>query len=205
MNKIYVARHGQDLDNEKGILNGHRDKALTKIGREQAKNLAFKMKKANISLDKIYSSPLKRAYQTAKEVKKIFRLNSIEILDLLVERDFGSMSGKKIADIKKLCSPHILKTKTISYLLKGEGIETFPQTLKRAQKVIKIINDKHQNKSLLLLTHGDFAKMLYAAYYNIHWKEALSNFHFGNSELLILDSKLKAKDSLIFNQKQYNL
>ncbi len=156
-------------------------------------------------MDKIYSSPLKRTYKTAEEIKRIFNLNSIEILDLLIERDFGIMSGKKISEIEKLCSPHILKTKTITYFLEAEGAETFPQTLKRAQKVIKIINDKHQNENILLLTHGDFAKMLYAAYYNIHWKEALSSFHFGNSELLLLEPGLKAEDSLIFNQKQYNL
>ena len=42
MMKIYLARHGQDKDNENGILNGHRDTALTELGLSQAKEIAEK-------------------------------------------------------------------------------------------------------------------------------------------------------------------
>jgi hypothetical protein len=36
------------------------------------------------------------------------------------------------------------------------------------------------------VTHGDFGKMLYAAFYNLDWQDVLRQFHFGNSELLLL-------------------
>ncbi|NBP56674.1 histidine phosphatase family protein [bacterium] len=32
MTKIYIIRHGQDQNNANGLLNGHRDTALTEIG-----------------------------------------------------------------------------------------------------------------------------------------------------------------------------
>ena len=74
---IYVARHGQDLDNSNGILNGHRDEPLTELGRQQAMDVANKMKKAGFALSTscissskilsaIYSSPLQRAHETSK-------------------------------------------------------------------------------------------------------------------------------------------
>jgi broad specificity phosphatase PhoE len=37
MLKLYLARHGQNLDNANGILNGHRDEPLTKKGMEKAR------------------------------------------------------------------------------------------------------------------------------------------------------------------------
>ena len=38
--EIYIARHGQNQDNAKGVLNGHRDLPLTDLGRAQAVDLA---------------------------------------------------------------------------------------------------------------------------------------------------------------------
>lgn len=64
--KIYIVRHGQDQDNANGLLNGHRDTALTEIGIEQANQIATKIQEANLVFDKIYSSPLQRAYRTAE-------------------------------------------------------------------------------------------------------------------------------------------
>lgn len=68
---IYVVRHGQDEDNANGILNGHRDMPLTELGKEQAKQLAQKIKDTNIVFDKAYSSPLQRAYITGKTITDV--------------------------------------------------------------------------------------------------------------------------------------
>ncbi|HUS26768.1 MAG TPA: histidine phosphatase family protein [Nevskiaceae bacterium] len=37
---LFIARHGQNVDNANGILNGHRDLPLTNVGRKQARQLA---------------------------------------------------------------------------------------------------------------------------------------------------------------------
>ena len=68
MLKIYLARHGQDEDNSKGLLNGQRDTPLTSLGLEQARELATKIKEAGITFNKVYSSPLMRAYMTAQTI-----------------------------------------------------------------------------------------------------------------------------------------
>ena len=65
MVKFFVARHGQNVDNENGILNGHRDLPLTALGEEQARILGNFLKDADIAFDRIYSSPLERAKRTA--------------------------------------------------------------------------------------------------------------------------------------------
>jgi broad specificity phosphatase PhoE len=203
MNKIYLTRHGQDEDNALGILNGHRDKPLTEIGIRQAHNLAEIIKNDNIVIDKIYSSPLIRTKQTAEIVAKTNNLE-MEEMPLLIERDFGVMSGQYVKDIEKLCSPDIIKTEKIIYFLNAPQSENFINLLLRAEKILKQINETHQNQNILLVTHGDIGKMIYAAYYNLNWQNVLRQFHFGNTELLLLSPNSKAKNSHISKATQHN-
>ena len=202
MLKIYLARHGQDQDNAEGILNGQRDRALTDIGLQQAHQIADKMKEANLHFDRIYSSPLQRAFKTAEVISQTLGLAAPLKLDTLIERDFGVMTGKPLKDIEKLCAPDILKTEVITYFLSPQGAETFPQLLERAQKVLDFVNSLDGN--ILLVAHGDIGKMIYAAYYNLNWLDILKMFHFGNSELLLLSQDSKPEDAHVFKIEQFN-
>lgn len=203
MLNIYLSRHGQDEDNAKGILNGRRNKPLSALGLEQAKQLAQFIKEKEILFNCVYSSPLIRAYQTAEIVTETLKLAKPIILPELVERDFGVMSGQLIADIKKLCAPDILETETVTYFLKVEEAETFPDLVMRAKKLLALIEEKHADGNILLVGHGDFGKMVYAAYYDIPWQDALRNFHFGNTELVLLTENI-SDFGLIYNPKQFN-
>ncbi len=205
MLEIYLARHGQDRDNARGILNGRRNEPLTEKGVEQAQALAQRIKEYGIKFNITYSSPLQRAYQTAEIIANTLGLQKPEIIDDLTEREFGMMTGKPHTKIGELCFPNILKTETITYFLSPEGAETFPQLIERAKRLLKYLNDKHKDGNILLVSHGDFGKMLYCAYYNLDWKEVLKMFHFGNSALLLMSSNSKAKDVHVFHIQQHNL
>src|SRR3989344_1495568 len=204
MIKIYLVRHGQDTDNAKGILNGRRDEPLSEKGIEQANEVANKIKESGIHFDHVYSSPLQRAYKTAEIITYTLGINRPEVLEDLIERDFGIMTGKPQSSIKGTCSPDILQTETICYFLSPEGAETFPQLIERARKVLSGIKSKHKDGNILLVTHGDFGKMIYTAYYNLDWKEVLTMFHFGNSELLELSEESGPKETHVFKIQQYN-
>src|ERR1043166_6126827 len=189
MLKIYLARHGQNKDNAEGILNGHRDEPLTEKGVEQAHEVADKIKATGIHFDHVYSSPLQRAYHTAEIICNTLGIAKPEILPDLIERDFGIMTGQQQSRIKELCSPDIVETDPITYFLGPEGAETFPQLIERANKVLSEVRARHADGNILLVTHGDFGKMIYAAYYNLDWMNVLKMFHFGNSELLELSAE----------------
>lgn len=149
-------------------------------------------------------TPLQRAYQTAEIVATYIHMKKPEIVDILIERDFWMMSGKNIKDIEKLCSPDIIKTDTIMYFLSPEWAETFPQLIKRANQALEYIQKQRIKGNILLVTHGNFGKMLYTAYYNLDWKDVLMGFHFGNSEVLLLSPNTTAQNAHIFTTKQYN-
>lgn len=204
MLKIYLARHGQDEDNLAGILNGHRDMPLTEKGLEQAHLSAERIKEEGISFDKIYASPLQRAYKTAEIIADTLGLDNPEVLDDLIERNLGVMTGTEIATIEERCAPNILKTETVTYFLKAEGSEDFSQLLERAKRCLEEIRAKHTDGNILLVAHGDIGKMIYAAYYNLDWKKVLEQFHFGNTELLELSEDSTPESSHVFTVEQHN-
>lgn len=204
MIKIYVARHGQNVDNKNGILNGHRDEPLTDLGEQQASLVAEEIKKEGLSFDVVYSSPLQRAFKTAKIISDVSNQPQPIILKELIERDFGIMTGIEANRIEELCSPEIIKTETITYFLNPKGAETFEDLLVRAKKLLDFIKEKHDNQSVLLVTHGDFGKMIYTEFYKLQWEKVLTDFHFGNSEVLYLSEDCDLDKTRLFTSKQYN-
>ncbi len=191
--EIFVARHGQNEDNANGILNGHRDLPLTDIGREQARELGEGILAAGLKFDKVYTSPLSRALETAQIVSNILGIpTKPAVLENLIERDFGSMTGKPIEKIEELCGPDILKTDMITYFLNPEGAEAFPDLMRRAAGVVEEIRDVQPiGSKVLVVGHGDLGKMMYATVAGIEWQQVLKQFHFGNGELIELESMVE--------------
>ena len=162
---------------------------LTKEWVEQAERLAQNVVEQWLMFDAIYSSPLQRAYKTAETVSNKLWIALPIIDELLIERDFGKMTGKPISSIRELCSPDILETEKIVYFLNSEWPETFDMLLERWKSILNKIRSKYNDGNILLVCHGDIASMIYAAFYDIPWKEVLQTFYFANAELLLLENK----------------
>ena len=63
---IYIVRHGQTQLNRKSVLQGRSDHPLNDVGREQAKSVGDAFRDAGIVFDRVYTSPLGRAVETAE-------------------------------------------------------------------------------------------------------------------------------------------
>lgn len=161
------------------------DSPLNNIGREQAGELGDLSRNAGLKFDHIYTSPLRRAKETARIIS--YKTHSPEpvVLNKLIERDFGILTGKRFTDMLKFTT-ELLEPGKPGYFLNGEGVETFPECLKRAESVLGFVEKNHSSGKVLLATHGDFGLMLFAAFHKQPWRNTLLHFHFGNSELLLL-------------------
>ena len=96
--KLYLIRHGQTLWNQEGKIQGKTDIPLNDEGRKQAGLLAEAME--NRPVGAVYSSPLKRAFETASCVAEQKGL-SVVSLDGLREVDFGLWEGITWKEIEK--------------------------------------------------------------------------------------------------------
>lgn len=96
MVELYIVRHGETDTNYEGRINGmSTDKPLNAKGIKQVEELENEIDINNF--DEIYSSPLKRAMQTAE----ILNQGALEIQQdkRLAEADYGSWDGLKEEDL----------------------------------------------------------------------------------------------------------
>jgi broad specificity phosphatase PhoE len=96
--RLILVRHGQSEGNASGILQGRLDFGLTALGRVQAEATARHL--AGLSVDRLLSSPLGRATQTAEPIAAALRL-PIEPEPGLMEYDVGEVSGLSPAEIRE--------------------------------------------------------------------------------------------------------
>ncbi len=139
---IYVLRHGLTDYNLQGKFQGQVDIAINAKGVEQAQKAAQELK--NIKFDFIFSSPLKRALQTAKIVT-----NSEIIVDnRLTERSFGKLEGK-------------YSIENYESRVEEFQIETLENLQHRVYDFLNELTSKYKNCSnILIVTHACIALMV---------------------------------------------
>ena len=98
--KLIFVRHGLSSFNEKGLIQGRTDDSyLTQKGYEQALKSGEAL--SGINFNKIYSSPLIRAAETAKTIQKNLQNENKIIYDNnLLEVDLSKWSGLTMNEIK---------------------------------------------------------------------------------------------------------
>ena len=105
-----------------------------------------------------------------------------------MEREFGILTGKPVLDIPKY-TDKILLSDRVNYFLEVDGAEDFPALLKRGQKILDEIRQKHPDRNVLIVTHGDIGKMIRAAYHRWTWEQGLKTPYFDNTGVLELSEK----------------
>ncbi len=144
-------RHGETLWNEESLIQGHLDTDLSPTGIRQAKAIAEKLVVDKIAA--IYSSDLKRSYETAEYLAA--RTGHKVITDSrLRERSLGIFEGLSMEEVKRKY-PHefnLYKTAGPDYVVPGG--ESRRQQFERAIDCIKNIAECHIGERIVIVTHG---------------------------------------------------
>lgn len=98
--KIALIRHAQTPWNKLKKVQGQADPPLSKEGREQAQKLHKRIASELSQYSVIYSSPMKRALETAKLIQGKSQV-PIKIDNRLRSRNLGLFSGKTLEAIEK--------------------------------------------------------------------------------------------------------
>jgi 2,3-bisphosphoglycerate-dependent phosphoglycerate mutase len=95
---ITFLRHGKSQANEDNVLQGQMDSPLSTEGIRQSQALAEYWSAEGVNFNKIISSPLERAHQTARIISELL-FSPIELVDHWKERAFGEAEGLFYDDI----------------------------------------------------------------------------------------------------------
>ena len=87
---FYYVRHGETDWNRERRFQGQTDIPVNVAGMEQAKAASDRISSVNIKF--IYSSPLRRALETAKEFQAVLKCD-LEVIDNLAEANLGVCEG----------------------------------------------------------------------------------------------------------------
>jgi broad specificity phosphatase PhoE len=148
MEKIYFVRHGESEANvERKFAGQKEDSPLTELGLEQAKQAALDLLKHGYKIDRVISSPLARAYETAQIVVKEAALDlEVELDKRIAEYDMGALTG----------TPH--HKITSEELVSTEGAEDPRAFQNRVQDLLNELQDKDQN--VLLVSHAGVGRII---------------------------------------------
>lgn len=157
--EIYLLRHGESLANSQNMFAGARiDSPLSQKGIVQATAQARYFERT--ALDKIYSSPLSRAYQTAKRINEY---QHIDILTsaLLQEVDFGVFSGRYYENNMRGFKKIIANWDTGDRTRYFENGDSYTDVLKRVvQFTQQEIDHCQEDESILIVGHSTFFSVL---------------------------------------------
>lgn len=180
---IYVTRHGETEWNTYWKLQGRSNTVLNEKGREQACLTHNGFVEAGISFDRIYSSPLKRAVETAVLMTEKSESEIIKD-DRLIEFCFGKAEGKtpdERNEDPELKNFHLFFDEPEKYVAL-EGAEPFESVLKRTaafwEDEIKPL-EKTEIQNILVVTHGGTMQSLLlhidGRSLKDYWKTKMSN------------------------------
>ena len=134
--KLFLIRHGESKGNKEQRFRGRADFELTENGIKQAHRIAEYIKTEKIEM--IYTSPLKRAVQTAEIISNAVK-TEYEISQALNNINLGVWEGKKKDYVEK----HFKKEWNVwirePEKLQIEGMESVSKMKKRISKEIKRI------------------------------------------------------------------
>ncbi len=171
-NKYFLMRHGEAEHNIEGVFSSDEEKVhhLTENGTKQAEKTAGKLKKEKIDL--IIYSPLTRAKETMEEVKKILGENILAVEDKRVtEEIFAGLSGMKEKEFKN----HF---PTFEDRLHNsvQNSETLLETKNRVGEFLYDLENKYQNKNILVVTHGGPISLMFCASNGLLEKDIKENY-----------------------------
>ncbi|WXR61160.1 histidine phosphatase family protein [Peptostreptococcaceae bacterium AGR-M142] len=184
MNKFFIVRHGQTYWNKEHRSQGHKNSNLTEAGVNQALALGRRLK--NIDFDYIYSSDLGRTIETTNLILKGFSKKDYKECKSLREICLGKWEGMTIDEIKTHYKKEHAYWVETPLKTNVEGMENLSEARHRIANKIKTLNEQHDNKTFLIISHGMIIKLLLTDIIGVEIND-MYKFKQGNTALNIVN------------------
>ena len=159
--RVILVRHGQTEMNAHGAYRGRINVPLSVRGIEESKALGGALRDA--TLDMVYSSPLNRALQTAREIASPHPQIGIKTAEEFTDMDFGEWQGLTVPEVEAR-----FRDSYRVWVRKPEcadiaGGEDLRKVRKRALSGLKRIASLHPEGTVVVVSHGVINKVLLCA------------------------------------------
>lgn len=188
MPRLYLLRHGQTEFNIQHRVQGHCDSPLTAQGIEQAHGAAAWLTDQVSGFDRVCSSPLGRAMETARTVCEDLRAagrsvpDCVEPVDGLMERSYGPFEGGPADEVPaELWDPG---ETLVPY--GGEG------SVALRERIVSTLTDmmfetveRKEDATVLAVSHGSATLQFKLAW--AHLARCEQDVHLGNCCILVYE------------------
>jgi broad specificity phosphatase PhoE len=162
---IVLVRHGETDWNRERRFQGHADTLLNDAGRAQAADLADSL--TSERLDVVYTSPLRRACETAAIIAARLRLD-VRPLDALREIHVGDWEGLTIEEVRR----RYPESASADWHSGWPGGETYEELSARVLPALVSLAREHPNERILAVTHAGPVRAALAAAMGLSYDDA---------------------------------
>ena len=156
MAELILARHGETVWNVEKVYRGRRDVTLNEVGVKQAELLGRHL--SDWELEAIYSSPLRRALETANIIAR-YQKTGIHVAEGLIDFDYGEWQSLSEQRVKNLYPTLHDEWHNNPHKVRMPGGESLEDVKKRAIKVVNDVLYEYQG-SVVLVSHRVVNKVL---------------------------------------------
>jgi broad specificity phosphatase PhoE len=155
---LLLARHGETDWNRDRRWQGHADRPLTARGRAQAADLAARL--ADLPLDAVYASDLRRARDTAEPVATAHGIELVQLPELR-EVNVGSWQGLTREEAEARFPAGFQRWREGG--TGWESGESYGEMSARVLAAVKRIANEHRGGRVLVVTHGGPIRAIHGA------------------------------------------
>ncbi len=156
MNYLVLLRHGESEWNKENKFTGFTDVDLSATGIEEAKSAGQSLK--NIKFDAVFTSTLKRAYNTASlAMTEAGQQHDFVKHDDLRERDYGDLTGLNKDEMRKKFGEEQVHIWRRSYDVQPPNGESLKDVVDRVRPYYKAHIEPllKEGKNVLVAAHGN--------------------------------------------------
>lgn len=185
--KFYLTRHGETDWNIQNRIQGQTDTLLNERGREQAHELAKRLK-AGYEIKTIYTSRQKRARETAEVIGEAIHVTPI-VREGLEEISLGSWEGYTWKQVREQFQDEYQAWYSNRRYQIPPGGESYQQLLNRPLPALAGIFDENL-ENVLMVTHSAVIMTLMTYLYDTPFEDMAQNYKTGNTGIVEIDQKL---------------
>ena len=149
--RLLLVRHGQIAANVDRRWHGSTDEDLTELGREQALRLANHLARMHANAVAVYTSPAKRARDTAEPIAQALRVPLV-LEPGLAEYGIGVLENKSYADLVE--RHRFFEQADADLAWAPSGGESLGDVGERVIAAWRTIAHGHPGKAVVVVSHG---------------------------------------------------